>query len=229
MKFLVRWAFRLFIVLLVLAVGLVLLKDILAKALAEHQIRAQSGMDVKIGKLELGLFAPTLTVEDLKIFNRAEFGGSPLLEVPDLHIEYDLGALARRRLHLKLVRLSLTEVNVVENREGRTNLVLALDSLDIGAALPSAELQYPIGLEFAGIDTLNLTLGRVKYTSLRRPEKATEVNLGLRNEIYTNIKSLTELRNLVMKTLFRNGITITAKAPAERRGPGSKAVGARRP
>lgn len=225
MKFLVRWAFRLFILVLVLAVALILLKDILAKALAEHQIRVQSGMDVKIGKLELGLFSPTLTVEDLKIFNRAEFGGSPLLEVPDLYIEYDLGALARRRLHLRLVRLSLTEVNVVENREGRTNLVLALDNLDTRAAsLPSADFQYPFGLDFADIDMLNLTLGRVKYTSLRHPDSATEVKLDLRNEIYTNIKSLPELRNLVLNTLFRKGITITSKASAERRSPGLKPV-----
>ncbi len=86
MRFLVRWTFRLVILAAVLAVALILSKDALLKSLAETQIRAQTGMDVRIGKLELGLFSPTLNVEDFKLYNPAEFGGSPLLDVPDLHV-----------------------------------------------------------------------------------------------------------------------------------------------
>jgi hypothetical protein len=218
MRFLVRWAFRLFILLLVMAVALVLLKDVLAKAAAEHQIRSRSGLEVKIGSLELGLSAPTLTVEDMKIFNPAEFGGSPLLDIPDLHIEYDLRALAGRQIHLRLVRLALTEVNIVEAKDGRTNIVLGLDTFTSGR--PGANAFF--GWDFAGIDTLNLSVGKVKYTSLRRPENATDVVVGLRNEVYTNVKSLAELQNLVTRTLFRNGITITSKPPADRRNTGPR-------
>jgi hypothetical protein len=217
MRFLVRWAFRLFLLLLVLGIGLVLLKDVLAKALVEHQIQMASGMEVKIGSLEVALFSPTITLEDLKVFNPAEFGGGPLLNVPDLHLEYDLAALARRQLRFPLVRLWVSEVNVVEARDGRTNLVLALDG--VGGVVPRAISDTRIfpGLDFIGIDTLNLSLGTIKYTSLRRPENKTEVQVALRNEVYPNIKSFADFNRVLVRSLFRNGIVITNNGPVERR------------
>jgi hypothetical protein len=226
MRFLVRWAFRLFILLLVLAVALVLLKDILAKAFLEHQIRAQSGMEAKVGTVDLGLFSPTITVEDLKLFNRAEFGGSPLLDIPDLHVEYDLAVLARRRLRLRLVRLSLAEMNIVEAKDGRTNVVLGVD---LGANGPGSQGRQVLGLGFAGIDTLNLTVGKIRYTSLRRPENTAEVKVGLRNEIYTNVRSLADLGDLLLRSSFRNGITITTKAPQPRSAAGGGKSGRKVP
>lgn len=211
MKFITRWAFRLFILTIVLAVALVLLKDIVAKAFVEYRIRKQTGMDVKIGRLELGLSAPMVTLEDFKLYNLPEYGGSPFLDIPDLYVEYDPYALASGRLHLRLVRIYLAEMNIVEAKNGHTNLVLNLDRL----SEPSAKSISLIGsrLDFAGLDTLNFTIGKVRYTSLRRPGSATEVNLGYKNQVATGIKSLTDLSNLVIKTLFRNGITVINQSP----------------
>ena len=93
-RFFVRWLFRLFILLVVFTVALILLKDMLVKGLVENQIRARSGMEVKIGNLELGLLAPILSVENFTLYNPAEFGGSAFVDVPDLHLEYEPGALA---------------------------------------------------------------------------------------------------------------------------------------
>ena len=115
MKTLFRWVFRLFVLSIVLVVALVLLKDTLVKAIAERQIRAQTGMDVKIGKFELGLLSPTLSIEDFKIYNTAEFGGSPFLVMPELHVECEGSDLMAHRLHLKLVRFNLAEINIVQN------------------------------------------------------------------------------------------------------------------
>jgi uncharacterized protein involved in outer membrane biogenesis len=207
-RFFFRWAFRFLVLGIVLAVALVLLKDVLAKAAAEYQIRRQTGMDVNIGSLELGLFSPTLTLSDLKLYNAPEFGGSPFLDVPDLHIKYRPGPLARGKLHLDFVRIALTEVNVVEGRDGRTNIVLAIDGLEPRAAQPHRPDSL-LGWEFVGVDTLNLSLGRLRYSSLRRPGKATELKVGLKNEVLTNMKSFDEIRELVLKRIFRNGITIT--------------------
>lgn len=213
MRFLVRWTFRLVILAAVLAVALILSKDALLKSLAETQIRAQTGMDVRIGKLELGLFSPTLNVEDFKLYNPAEFGGSPLLDVPDLHVEYNPAALTRLRLQLRLVRIAVSEINIVEARDGRTNLVLSLDDLESAPRRGGVNAASIFGFAFSGVETLNLTLGKARYTSLRRPGKATEVQLGLKNEIMTDVQSIAQLKQQLMRTLFRNGITITDAPP----------------
>jgi hypothetical protein len=217
-KFLVRWVFRACILLLVIAVALVLLKDVLAKAWAEYEIHARSGMDVRIGRMELGLFSPTVTLEDLKIFNLPEFGGSPFLDMPDLHLEYDVAALFQRKLHLPLARVAVTEINIVEARDGRTNLVLAVDDLGSQGGLQKATGTSVFGLTFTGIDTLNLSFGKVKYRSLRRPENATDLTIGLKNGIFSNVRSIPELKRLVLNTTFRNGITIN-QAPARHSRP----------
>jgi hypothetical protein len=208
-RFLVRWAFRCVVLLMVLTVGLILLKDVLVKAFVEHRLRKETGMDVNIAWLEVGLLSPTLTIADLKLYNPAEFGGSPFLQVPDLHVEYRPEPLLFRKLHFTLVRLSLAEVNIVEGRDGRTNVMAVLPDL---ATVSSRENRREslLGFDFKGIDTLNLSLGTLRYSSLRKPGKSTEIKVGLRNEIFTNVRSIAEARDAVLKKAFRNGITVSS-------------------
>jgi uncharacterized protein involved in outer membrane biogenesis len=212
MKFLCRWAFRGLILLLVAAIALVLLKDVLLKAWAEQQVRSRTGMDMKIGRFETGLFTPTLTIEDLVLYNTPEYGGSPFLRAPDLHIEVDTRALTSRHLHLKLVRLALTELNIVEGFNGRTNLVL--DPSRPAPSLGVLNSNSVLGLQFTGIDTLNLSLGKLTYRSLKRPHQDTELRLNLHNEIITNIRTADQLAETLTRTIFRNGFTVE---PARRR------------
>src|SRR4051812_15473543 len=103
MKFVVRWLFRLLVLVIVLVVAAVLLLDTIARAVVEARLRRQTGMEVKVGSVSVGLMSPVLTIENLKLYNTAEFGGSPFLDMPELHVEYDRGALWSRRLHCKLV------------------------------------------------------------------------------------------------------------------------------
>ena len=228
-RFLVRWAFRLFVLAVVLGVALVLLKDVLAKSLLEARIRSQTGLEVRIGKLEVGLLSPSLTLETVRLYNAPEFGGSPFLDIPDLHVLYDPAALLQRRLHLQLLRLSLAEVNIVESKNGRTNLVLGLTDLEPVPALAPTEREMIFGLQFAGIETLNLTFGKITYSSLRRPGRQTEAKIGLKNEIFTGINSLPQLHQILMNALFRNGITISTEGGADRGNAGPKPREAARP
>ena len=135
MKRLFRWAFYLFLFLAVLVVAGILLLDTIVKEIAISQIRAQTGMDVKIGKLSVGLLSPTFCVEDFTLYNTAEFGGSPFLRMPELYLEYDRPALRCGQLHFKLVRVNLEEIALVKNQSGRFN-VAALEKHALPARLP---------------------------------------------------------------------------------------------
>ena len=81
MRFLFRWAFRLLILLIVLAFGLFLTKDALAKWWIVGEFREQ-GMDVRIGQLEIGFpLNSTVAASGITVFNLPEYGGSPMLEI----------------------------------------------------------------------------------------------------------------------------------------------------
>jgi hypothetical protein len=205
-RFVFRWAFRLLLLAIVLAVAAVLLKDTVARNLAEQRIRRETGFDAKIGKLELSLFAPVIRLENLILYNPAEFGGSAMMDVPDLHLEYDRGKLALGRLHLKLLRLNLRELHIVESHAGRTNLIDLLHKVAPDALGDSGKTNH--NDNFAGIDMLNLSIGKVRYTNLRLPRRNQEINLALRNEIIPNVRSEQDLADILFKILLRAGITI---------------------
>src|SRR2546423_7294863 len=102
MKKFFRWLFRLVLVLVLAALVLVLFLDTIAKSLLEREIRAQTGLDVKIEKLSVGLRTPSVTIENFKLINSSDFGGSTFIDVPELDVQYDLQAIREKKVHLNL-------------------------------------------------------------------------------------------------------------------------------
>lgn len=204
MKCLIKWLFRLALLLVILLVVLVLAKDAILKAAVEQQLRARTGMDAKIRRLSLGLLSPVVTIEDFKLYNSAEFGGTVFLDVPELHLEYDRPALADRRLHLKLMRLHLAELNVVRNEAGRTNLVSVMQQA-AGPQPRSRTGKREPDLEFAGIDVLNLSLGKARYLDLKEPSRSRELILDLRDRVIKNVRTESDMYGVLLLIWLRNG------------------------
>ena len=205
-KFVFRWAFRLLLLAIVLGIGLLLLKDNIARNLTEERIRRETGFDTKIGKLEFSLFSPRVTLENVVLYNPAEYGGSVFLDIPDLHLEYDRGRLAIGKLHLNLLRLNLREFHIVENSQGRTNLMEILHKTApelIGAVKGAGD-----GYVFDGIDTLTLSVDTVRYTNLRLPKRNHVSKLNLKNDLTRNLRTEQDLTAILFKILLRAGIPI---------------------
>lgn len=203
-----RWVFRLVILVIVLLVAAVLLKDTILKAVAEQRIRSQTGLDVHIGKLEVGLLSPTVTLEDFRLYNPPEFGGSVFLDLPEVHVEYDPEALRSRTLKLKLLRFNLGELNIVENQAGLKNVDAIHQRATTGQKQPQKtnDPLGEVGFDFGGIETLNLTLSKLKYTSYRNPQTSFERNLGVQNQILTNVKSEKDLQVFLVNLALRQGL-----------------------
>src|ERR1035437_5693881 len=126
MKRMFKWLIGLFFAaVLLVVVGVIVLllsyNSILRVAM-ERQIRAQTGMDVEIGSLKVALISPTVEIQNLKIHNSRDFGGTPFLDIPEIHVEYDRAALARHEIHLTLLRFNLGELDIVKNQAGQTNI-----------------------------------------------------------------------------------------------------------
>ncbi len=200
MKWLFKWIFRLILLLVVLVVVLLLSLDSILKAFAERRIRAQTGMDVRIGKLSVGILSPFVTIEDFKLYNTAEFGGTPFLDIRELHAEYDPAALAQRKLHVTLLRLNLAELDIVKNEAGRTNIV-GLPA----KPPPGIAAKKPMELQFTGIDVLNLSLGKARFIDLKNPRRNRELNFGVQNQIFKNVKTAEDLYGVFFLIWMRNG------------------------
>ena len=196
MKKLFKWLFRLILVLVLVVLVLLLFLDTIAKSLAERQIRELTGLEPKIGRVSIGLRSPTLAVENFKLFNSPDFGNSTFIDIPELHVEYDLPALRSRKIHLTLVRFNLGELHIVQNKNGRTNLQ-ALQERQKQKSSASASGES--GVEFTGIDTLRLTIGRLKFSSDKNSALNKETYVGYKNETVKNVKSLKDLEPLIAR------------------------------
>lgn len=208
-KRLFRWALYLFIIFVVLVVAAVLLLDRIAREVAENRIRAETGMGVKIGKLSIGLLNPTVTIENFKMYNTAEFGGSQCLDIPELHVEYDPQAARAGKVHLKLVRFNLAEVDVLQDKNGHSNFDQMQKRnatvLKSGSSTNSHSSFSGAPVQFTGIDTLNLTLQKARFGRIDQPRQQRAINFGITNQIFHNIKSEDDLMGVAAIISLRMG------------------------
>ena len=216
MKFLLKWAFRLFVVLLVTLAVLALCFDRIVTSLAESRLSKQTGLEVRLDNLELRPWSGRARLERLLIHNPAEFGGGPLVNVAEIAVEYDPALAKERKLRLHLLRFHLAELHVIVDKEGRSNLDGVRRTAEaIRRGQGVARTNAP--MEFAGIDMLNLTLGKGTWTDLRQSGTPREFDLGIRNEVVQDIKDARELIAKLTPVLLRAGLSffgVGAPAPA---------------
>jgi hypothetical protein len=208
MKWLFKWLFRLFLLAVVLIVILLLSLNSILRVYVEHRIRAQTGMDAEIGRFSIGLTEPTVTIQNFKLYNPPSFGGTPFLDIPEVHVEYDRAALAKHELHLTFVRFNLNELDIVKNEAGRTNIFslgAAWPSKKSGGANGTADFKKQTGFEFKSIDVLNVSVGTMKFIDLKDQRFNRTQKIGLENCVMKNVKSQADLAGLAVLVALRGG------------------------
>lgn len=213
MKRLFKWLFRLVLaavaLVVVLVIVLLLSYNSILRVVIERQIHAQTGMDVDIGSLHVALFHPTVEIKDLKIYNPPDFGGTPFLDIPEIHVEYDRDALAHRELHFKLIRFNLGELDIVKNQAGKTNIFvgdLKLPSKPSGGGVQTlADFKKQSGFDFTGIDELNVSIGKVKFIDLQDQRNNLEQTIGIDELVIPHVKTPADLLGLAADIALRSG------------------------
>ncbi len=208
-----KWLLGLFILGVVLLVIFILSLDTILRVMVQKNIRAQTGMEAEIGKFHLGLLEPVVTIKNLKLHNPVDFGGTPFLVIPEIHVEYDRAALAANQIHITLLRFNLGELDIVRNAAGKTNL------FELGLALPNKaalnretlnksksldELKQRTGMNFQGVDELRVSFGTAKYIDLADSKNNREQNIGIENTLVKNVKTPADLAGLVLFVALRS-------------------------
>ena len=205
MRRLIKWVLRIIVLVVVAVVLLLVFKDTILRMVAEHQIRAATGMDVKIGRMSSGLLSPVVTIENFKLYNTPEFGGTEFLIIPELHIEFDAEALAAQKLRIKLVRFNLAELDVVKNQAGETNIVTMLARMPKGKLAPHGIHIGGKKFEFESIDVLNVSLGRMRMIDLKDHKNDRDVVINAENQVFNNVKTEGDVYSIMFLIWLRSG------------------------
>jgi uncharacterized protein involved in outer membrane biogenesis len=201
MRFLFRCAIFLFTILVVVVVAGILLLNTIVKQVMESRLRANTGMDARIGSVDVGLLTPTITIEKFRLYNTPDFGGSLFIDMPELHLEYDPAAFRSGALHFKLVRLNLAEMALIQDKKGRVNVQVMGKKTQAASGKAKASSGK---FNFTGIDTLNLTLGKLRTYNLAT-DRGQEIDFNITNQISRNIKSTADLAGLNFLLMARSG------------------------
>lgn len=187
------------------ALGIV--KDQVIKSVVVMSVSGLTGARMEVQQLSVGVFKPAIRIKGLKLYNPAGFPNEAFLDLPEVSLDYDLGAIFKKKLHLPLLVVNLKELIVVKNKEGKLNV----DSLKFvqkqqaeKPTKPSKETQTakPAEMMPMQIDLVKLNLGRVivkDYTQTENNEPFIAVTeIGVNDKTYKNITSPQQLVALVL-------------------------------
>jgi hypothetical protein len=205
MFMLLRWAIRLLGLLLIGLVAVAVWRNAWLRPMLEDSLRASTGMDAQVGQLRVHLWSPTVRLERVLLYARAEHGGGPWLVLPEVYLEYDFARLLRRELRFKLVRASVLDLLVLESGPGRSSLSELRAALAPAVAQPAA----PPWFRFTGIETLNLSMGRVIVASLQRPGTMRVYPVNIQGALLRDMTSLADLHRQVVRLLASRGVPLT--------------------
>lgn len=230
MKLLMRVVIGLLVAVVLIVVVLVAARNLIIKAGASATIKAITGVELKIGSLDIGLFEPVIHIKDLKLLNPAKYPEPMMMSLPELYVKYDLPAIIKGTIHLPEIRLSLNEFVVVKNIEGNINVneLAALQPKASGGTQPGqAKPQGPAPK--IRIDLLELQIGKVVYKEYRSGGAPREqvYNINLK-ERYENITDPNVLVGLIVSKALRNtaisGISGTLRSADQLLGGASDLV-----
>ncbi len=138
--------------------------------------------------------------------------------MPELHVEYDRNALFSRKVRCKLVRFNLAELNLVQNKKGVSNVQLlakpgpsappaatTATTATTSTNTSNARIAADRSFRFAGIDVMNVTLGRVTMMSMSDPGHPKELRMGIRNQVVPDIKNEQDLEVKIALLLAPRG------------------------
>ena len=199
-KSVLQWIVGVLGVLLLIGVTLLVFKDAVLRKVAEYSVERETGVDASIGSFKLDLRSASVRVTDFRLHNPPGFGDGLMLHMPEMFLEVDRQASTNGALRFREARVHLSELNVVRNAQGQTNIMNLQEKI---SRKPRKKKRQGDDLEFTGIGELHVSVGTLRYQDLQNSALDQAFNIGISNEVVTTIKSEKDLEEWATAFLIR--------------------------
>ncbi len=197
------------VVFVVIIAALFIGKNIVAKTAITSGVKAVTGLEMDIGSMNVGIMNTLIGINNLKLYNPADYSDRVMIDMSEIYVDYDLRAFLKRNAHLEEVRINLNKLTVIKNRNGKLNI----DSLkvvrdDKKSKEPEEKKKADKKKTEIKIDTLDLKIGKVAYKDFSKGKKpiVLEYNVNLHEKFY-NITDVNEIGKLILvKALSKTDI-----------------------
>lgn len=202
---------KLFIIVSIIFVLLVAVffgKNLIVKTSVKAGVKAMTGLKLNIKSMNVGILNSLIGINGMQLFNPPGFVDELMVDLPEIYVDYDLGAFIKRKIHLEEVRLNLKEFSVIKNEKGELNL----DSLRVVEEKKEEKVEGEEKKEKEKtkmpellIDVLELKIGKVVYKDYSKgtPPKSKEFNVNI-DERYENITNPRAFISLIIVKALKN-------------------------
>lgn len=182
-------------------------------------LEQEIGAPVELGAFHIHLRENAVEIRDLKLYDPPGFREEPWLRIPEFYLAVSPTPSSsplstNGTVHWREVRLNLSELAMVVNSKGQTN-VMELGRRTKEASIDAASVtNWESTLKFGGLDRLVLSVGKLEFIDLRNPAASQEVRFGLTNRVYTNLNSVADFQPIGVELMVR-GVAGLLSRPSE--------------
>lgn len=182
--------------------ALAVLKNGIAQAAVQGVFKKVTGLDLKIGSLNLGLVAGRLDARAIELKNPAGFADPIMMNMPLLLVDLEPASLFKGGAHLEEVQIDLKEFLVVKNQDGKLNLDYLKPA---GSKDASGKTDKPAKAPQIQIDQLRLKIGKVVYKDYSKGGSPSVQTFDLQlDETYQNVSNVNAILPLIMTKVLYN-------------------------
>ncbi|MEI8344658.1 MAG: hypothetical protein WCG06_01135 [Candidatus Omnitrophota bacterium] len=172
-------------------------KNMIVQTALSGACKAATGLELKIGRVGLGLIAGHVGVKDLRLLNPPSYKDRQMLWLPEFVLDFDMGTLFAPVKHVRRLRLNVGEFMIIRDQKGRLNLE---------ALKPAGGKKTPKGPSGKApqvqIDELELRIDRVVYKDYTSGTTQT-FNLNI-NDTYRDVRDVRVLLPILMSRVLTN-------------------------
>lgn len=190
-----------------LAAFVFVFKNQLLAQVLETAVTNLTGFETQVGSLDLQATKGIIHLKGLKIHNPPRFSGKIFADIPEVYIGVNIDAILKKeKIHLPKIVLAIQEINIEKDAEGISNVSLLTSAGKGKEQAPAAKPAEPAAKGEAmpfQLDELHLTIRNVRLEDRSKivPAKVA-VDLGIQNQVFTNIHDPKALVNLVLMKIL---------------------------
>jgi len=194
------------IVLLALLVCFLVAKDIIVKTAVSTGVEAVTGLKLDIKKMNIGLFKTLIGIKGLRLYNPEGFPDKTMIDMPEIYVDYNLGNILKKKVHLEEIRINLKEFTVVRTKDGKLNLDALKTVQDKKEGKkPSKEKEEEGEMPELQIDSMDLKIGKVTLKDYSKGVKPSVIEFKINiDEHYENITDPYTFVNLIIVKALMN-------------------------
>ncbi|MCR4338010.1 MAG: hypothetical protein NUV91_09435 [Candidatus Omnitrophica bacterium] len=195
-------------ILFLLAVGIVVFRDPFLKFFIRQAVRTATGVPLHIESLKTDLKNSSILIQGLTLMNSPAYPSGEMIRVPEVYVDYEFPTSSQKGLHFKELRLDVSEIVVIRNREGEINLNHLKPKMIRDREKQAAAEHTPRRNLVMAIDLLDLKVDRVILKDDRSRSEPTIREFDVRiHERFENVSSLQDvLRLVIFKALSKTTI-----------------------